>query len=120
MFSVEEAGGWVRRTAGVIEENAGMLTKLDAAIGDGDHGTNMARGFKAVLERVEGAGGDFGGLFKAVGMALIGKVGGAWGPLPRFRTRSWRRGCGLGTTGLLLGGRRSSRTRQCWTRGIRR
>ncbi len=81
MFSVEEAGGWVRRTAGVIEENAVVLTKLDAAIGDGDHGTNMARGFKAVLERIEGAGGDFASLFKAVGMALIGKVGGASGPL---------------------------------------
>src|SRR6266516_479330 len=81
MFSVEEGGGRVRRTAGVIEENAGMLTKLDAAIGDGDHGANMARGFKAVLERVEGGGGDFGRLFKAVGMALIGKVGGASGPL---------------------------------------
>src|SRR6266516_4965426 len=81
MFSVEEGGGRVRRTAGVIQENAGMLTKLDAAIGDGDHGANMARGFKAVLERVEGAGGDFGRLFKAVGMALIGKVGGASGPL---------------------------------------
>jgi len=81
MFSVEEAGGWVRRTAGVIEENAVVLTKLDAAIGDGDHGTNMARGFKAVLERIEGAGGDFASLFKAVGMALIGKGGGASGPL---------------------------------------
>jgi len=65
----------------VIEENAVVLTKLDAAIGDGDHGTNMARGFKAVLERIEGAGGDFASLFKAVGMALIGKVGGASGPL---------------------------------------
>jgi len=81
MFSVEEAGAWVRRTAAVIEENAVMLTKLDAAIGDGDHGTNMARGFKWVLERIDGAGSDFGSLFKAVGMALIGKVGGASGPL---------------------------------------
>jgi dihydroxyacetone kinase-like protein len=81
MFSGEQARAWVQRTAGVIEENAGMLTRLDAAIGDGDHGTNMARGFKAVLERLDGAGSDFGGLFKAVGMALIGKVGGASGPL---------------------------------------
>lgn len=81
MFSVEQAVGWIRRTAAVIEENAAMLTRLDAAIGDGDHGTNMNRGFKTVLERLDGAGGDFNSLFRAVGMALIGKVGGASGPL---------------------------------------
>jgi dihydroxyacetone kinase-like protein len=82
MFSAEQAMEWVRRTAGVIEENAAMLTKLDSAIGDGDHGTNMARGFRAVIERVEALEDkDFASLFRAVGMALIGKVGGAAGPL---------------------------------------
>jgi dihydroxyacetone kinase-like protein len=81
MFSVQQADAWVRRTAAVIDANATMLTRLDAAIGDGDHGTNMARGLKAALERIEGASGSFGSLFKAVGMALIGKVGGASGPL---------------------------------------
>jgi len=67
----------------VIGEHATELTKLDAAIGDGDHGTNMARGFRAVLERVDGLpeGADMGAVFKAVSMALIGKVGGASGPL---------------------------------------
>ena len=59
-----------------------MLTKLDSAIGDGDHGTNMARGFRAVLERLEGLQeGDFASVFRATGMALISKVGGAAGPL---------------------------------------
>jgi len=82
MFSGEQAVGWVRRTAAVVEENAGMLTRLDAAIGDGDHGTNMSRGFRAVLQRLEGLGDkDFASVFRAVGMALIGKVGGAAGPL---------------------------------------
>ncbi|HZD01573.1 MAG TPA: dihydroxyacetone kinase subunit DhaL [Actinomycetes bacterium] len=82
MFSAEQAVEWVRRTAAVVEENAAMLTRLDAAIGDGDHGTNMARGFRAVLQRVDALDGkDFAGLFRAVGMALIGKVGGAAGPL---------------------------------------
>jgi dihydroxyacetone kinase-like protein len=81
MFSAEQALEWIRRTAGVIEENAGMLTRLDSAIGDGDHGVNMNRGFRAVLERVEGLDGDFAALFRGVGMALIGKVGGAAGPL---------------------------------------
>ena len=58
------------------------LTRLDAAIGDGDHGTNMVRGFRAVLQRLDGlTDKDFSSVFRAVGMALIGKVGGAAGPL---------------------------------------
>ncbi|HEY6708857.1 MAG TPA: dihydroxyacetone kinase subunit DhaL [Actinomycetota bacterium] len=83
MFSVAQAVAWVRSAAAVIEEHAAALTKLDSAIGDGDHGTNMNRGFKAAVQRLDGLEGDqdFGSVFKAVGMALIGKVGGASGPL---------------------------------------
>jgi dihydroxyacetone kinase-like protein len=83
MFSSEQAVVWVRGTAAMIGEHATELTKLDAAIGDGDHGTNMTRGFRAVLERLDGLpeGADMGAVFKAVSMALIGKVGGASGPL---------------------------------------
>jgi dihydroxyacetone kinase-like protein len=82
MFTGEQAIEWVRRTAGVVEENAGALTRLDAAIGDGDHGTNMSRGFRAVLQRLDGlTDKDFSSVFRAVSMALIGKVGGAAGPL---------------------------------------
>ena len=82
MFSVAQAVAWVRSTASVIQDNAGDLTRLDSAIGDGDHGTNMNRGFKAAVQRLDGLEAeDFSGLFKAVGMALIGKVGGASGPL---------------------------------------
>ena len=83
MFTVAQAQAWVRSTAAVIEEHAAELTKLDSAIGDGDHGTNMNRGFKAAVQRLDGLEGDqdFGAVFKAVGMALIGKVGGASGPL---------------------------------------
>ena len=83
MFSVAQAVTWVRATAAVVEEHAAELTKLDSAIGDGDHGTNMNRGFKAAVQRLDGLEGDqdFGSVFKAVGMALIGKVGGASGPL---------------------------------------
>lgn len=66
----------------MVEENAGALTKLDAAIGDADHGINMTRGFRAVLVRLDGlADKDFSSVFKTVGMTLIGKVGGASGPL---------------------------------------
>ena len=82
MFTAAQAVSWVRASAAVIEENAAALTRLDAAIGDGDHGSNMNRGFKAALQRLDGLEAtDFGGVFKAVGMALISKVGGASGPL---------------------------------------
>src|SRR5919197_2233459 len=82
MCSAEQTMEWIRRTAAVVEENAVMLTRLDSAIGDGDHGINMARGFRAVIERGEGLEDkDFASLFRTVGMALIGKVGGAAGPL---------------------------------------
>jgi dihydroxyacetone kinase-like protein len=82
VFSAAQARAWVSSTAAVIEEQAPALTKLDSAIGDGDHGTNMNRGFKAAVQRLEGLeDGDFAAVFKAVGMALIGKVGGASGPL---------------------------------------
>jgi dihydroxyacetone kinase-like protein len=83
VFSVAQAVAWVRSAATVIEDHATELTKLDSAIGDGDHGTNMNRGFKAAVQRLDGLEGeqDFGAVFKAVGMALIGKVGGASGPL---------------------------------------
>jgi dihydroxyacetone kinase-like protein len=83
VFTVAQAVAWVRSTAAVIEEHAAELTRLDSAIGDGDHGTNMNRGFKAAVQRLDGLEGDqdFGSVFKAIGMALIGKVGGASGPL---------------------------------------
>jgi phosphoenolpyruvate---glycerone phosphotransferase subunit DhaL len=83
VFTAAQALAWVRSAAAVIEEHAAELTKLDSAIGDGDHGTNMNRGFKAAVQRLDAQEGDqdFGVVFKAVGMALIGKVGGASGPL---------------------------------------
>jgi dihydroxyacetone kinase-like protein len=82
MFSSEQAGAWVRAAAAVMDANAAMLTRLDQAIGDGDHGVNMNRGFKAVLERLPSLpGDDLGALLRGVSVALIGKVGGASGPL---------------------------------------
>jgi phosphoenolpyruvate---glycerone phosphotransferase subunit DhaL len=82
LFTAEQAVAWIRATAAVMEEQAGYLTKLDSAIGDGDHGTNMNRGFKAAVARLDALDdGDLAGVFRAVSMALIGKVGGASGPL---------------------------------------
>jgi len=65
-----------------IIANADELTDLDRAIGDGDHGTNMRRGFEAVLAAAdELAAKSFGESLKGVGTTLVMKVGGASGPL---------------------------------------
>jgi dihydroxyacetone kinase-like protein len=78
--------GWVREFARVIGENAQLLTDLDAAIGDADHGINMDRGMTAVIKALDsGEGGaapaDMSALCKQVGMTLVKSVGGASGPL---------------------------------------
>jgi dihydroxyacetone kinase-like protein len=73
---------WVKSIASVISENSRYLTELDAAIGDADHGANMERGFKAVMNKLpEISDKDIGTIFKTVGMTLISTVGGAGGPL---------------------------------------
>lgn len=65
-----------------IEAHREELTRLDAAIGDADHGTNLQRGFHAVVEKLPAfSDRDLGGLLKLVGMTLISTVGGASGPL---------------------------------------
>jgi phosphoenolpyruvate---glycerone phosphotransferase subunit DhaL len=62
--------------------NADELTDLDRAIGDGDHGTNMRRGFEAVLAGLdELSSKSLGEGLKGVGTTLVMKVGGASGPL---------------------------------------
>lgn len=69
--------------ADIIIANKEKLTELDAAIGDADHGINMARGFEAVRGKLAAAAAteDIGAVLKMVGMTLISTVGGASGPL---------------------------------------
>ena len=63
-------------------ESKDRLTQADKAIGDGDHGIGMARGFESVLEKVEGQEfSDLETLFKTVGMALLTSIGGAAGAI---------------------------------------
>ena len=59
-----------------------FLTQLDNEIGDGDHGINLARGFKSVQAKLPTlADKDIGEILKSVGMELVSTVGGASGPL---------------------------------------
>ena len=73
---------WITAAAEVIEEQRDHLTQLDAAIGDADHGINLARGFTAVLSALETAApATPGAVLTLTGSTLISKVGGASGPL---------------------------------------
>jgi phosphoenolpyruvate---glycerone phosphotransferase subunit DhaL len=73
---------WMRRFAGEMGEHRQELVRLDTAIGDGDHGTNMDRGMRKALEKLDGAEqADPGTVLKTVAMALVSSVGGAAGPL---------------------------------------
>jgi phosphoenolpyruvate---glycerone phosphotransferase subunit DhaL len=73
---------WMSRFAGEMAEHREELVKLDTAIGDGDHGTNMNRGMTKAMEKVNGAEqADAGAVLKTVAMALVSTVGGAAGPL---------------------------------------
>ena len=79
---VELRRALVAALAATIDRHAEELTSLDQAIGDGDHGLNMKRGFEAVAADIEALSlkpwPDF---LKGVGMTLVMKVGGASGPL---------------------------------------
>jgi phosphoenolpyruvate---glycerone phosphotransferase subunit DhaL len=72
---------WVETAAATLHEQRDYLTQLDAAIGDADHGTNMDRGFTAVVAKLDGLDAPPGKLLTAVGSTLVSTVGGASGPL---------------------------------------
>jgi phosphoenolpyruvate---glycerone phosphotransferase subunit DhaL len=68
--------------AASMAEHREELVRLDTAIGDGDHGTNMDRGMRKALEKLGAQEqADIGAVLKTVAMALISSVGGAAGPL---------------------------------------
>jgi dihydroxyacetone kinase-like protein len=82
MADVTTFKDWLRDLAGTLHENAAYLTELDSAIGDADHGSNMDRGFAAVVAVMDETEFDsVDELLKRAGMTLVSKVGGASGPL---------------------------------------
>ena len=103
----------MRGFAAEMAEHRQELVRLDTAIGDGDHGTNMDRGMRKALERLDGAEpADAGAVLKTVAMALVSSVGGAAGPL-------------YGTLFLQMGGALAGRERvdlagyvAAWRRGL--
>ena len=73
---------YVRRCGTAVRRHADLLTRLDAALGDGDHGDNLLIGFSAVDEILEAdEPRTIGSILSTVGTALVTSVGGASGPL---------------------------------------
>ena len=87
-ITAEDVVAFVERAAATIARHEALLDRLDAALGDGDHGTNMTTGLQAVVRELtdeapaEAAGPlDVGALLRRIGHTLVGSVGGASGPL---------------------------------------
>lgn len=81
MITIEQLTDWVRRFHDLVIKNQSKLTELDSAIGDADHGINMARGMTAVIGKLAGIQpAHVNELFKTVAMTLVTSVGGASGP----------------------------------------
>jgi dihydroxyacetone kinase-like protein len=72
---------WMTEAEADVRVQSDYLTQLDAAIGDADHGTNMDRGFTAVVGKLDGLEGPPGKLLTTAGATLVSTVGGASGPL---------------------------------------
>ncbi len=106
---IDVIDAWLRLAATRLHDQAAALTKLDQAIGDGDHGTNMDRGFSAIVAMLDGAAPEddaalavAGARLRTAGRTLISTVGGAAGPL--YGTALMRAGGAIaalpeGTTG---------------------
>ena len=82
-FDSSAVSAYLQRSAAAVARHEATLTRLDGILGDGDHGDNLAAGFRAVLEQVDEAGtGDRPGpLLRHAGHELVASVGGASGPL---------------------------------------
>jgi dihydroxyacetone kinase-like protein len=78
-ITLDELSSWLQEFARLVAEHRSELSELDAAIGDGDHGTNMDRGMQAVVANLGGE--TVGDVLKQAGMTLVSTVGGASGPL---------------------------------------
>ena len=81
-MTLEETRQMFMHVAMGIEQNKDLLTQADKAIGDGDHGVGMARGFSAVREKLDAQTfTTVDAVLKAIGMALMTSIGGAAGAI---------------------------------------
>ncbi|HEY8482072.1 MAG TPA: dihydroxyacetone kinase subunit DhaL [Spirillospora sp.] len=93
-MNAADAAAWIRHAAELVAADAERLTRLDAAIGDGDHGHNLDRGLRAATEALPDDAPP-GRVLIAAGRAIVSKTGGASGPL--YGTALRRAGKTLGS-----------------------
>jgi dihydroxyacetone kinase-like protein len=84
--ALEHVEAYLRRATSVIERHEPLLDRLDAALGDGDHGSNMTMGLRTIVRTLDEMPGearpsDVGGMLRFIGHGLVASVGGASGPL---------------------------------------
>ncbi|TDD31535.1 dihydroxyacetone kinase subunit L [Actinomadura sp. KC06] len=92
--TAEDLASWIRHAADLVSADVDRLTRLDAAIGDGDHGHNLDRGFRAAVDALPGGDAPPGKVLVSAGLAILSKTGGASGPL--YGTALRRAGKALG------------------------
>ncbi len=80
-ISSAEAKNTLNIVATVIVDNKQYLSDIDGLIGDGDHGVNMAKGFRTYLERHADTDEDFATSLNELGLILFNEIGGSMGPL---------------------------------------
>ena len=80
-ITLKDAAPVTLAIASSIIENQALLGEIDGATGDGDHGINMAKGFRLVTERLSGKDFDLREGFAMIGDTLLGDIGGSMGPL---------------------------------------
>jgi dihydroxyacetone kinase-like protein len=95
MESFPNARGFpvIERVIAAVRENATTLSEIDGAIGDGDHGINMAKGFGMAADRLAAASCSLSEGLAVIGSVLLAEIGGAMGPLYGTFFRSMAREC---------------------------
>jgi dihydroxyacetone kinase-like protein len=80
-FSNSENGDIVLKLADAIIANTGLLSEIDGAVADGDHGINMNKGFSICKDRLQGTAFSFSEGLQTLGTILLTEIGGSMGPL---------------------------------------
>ncbi|MCG8339043.1 MAG: dihydroxyacetone kinase subunit L [Proteobacteria bacterium] len=92
-FSNQEGIRIVEDMIGVIQENKQYLSDIDGAIGDGDHGINMNKGFTMCAEQLASSPGDLSQGLKTLSSILMMKIGGSMGPLYGMLYKAMAKAC---------------------------
>ena len=80
-FSIDSCACVAQALIQTILDNKVYLSEIDGAIGDGDHGINMAKGFSLFRDRMDDSCANLSVAFKKLGLVLLTEIGGSMGPL---------------------------------------